>query len=73
VPPTRVRQVGGVIGIAVLGAIVAHVSLVSPTASVAQHVAAGTNGVADAYWTGAAVMLLMAGVAYCTVRRREAA
>jgi EmrB/QacA subfamily drug resistance transporter len=68
-----VRQVGGVIGIAVLGAIVAHVSLVSPTASVAQHVAAGTHGVADAYWTGAAVMVLMACVAFFTVRRREEA
>ncbi len=68
-----VRQVGGVIGIAVLGAIVSHVSLVAPTAPVAQHVAAGTNGVADAYWTGAAVMVVMACVAFFTGRRREEA
>ncbi len=53
-----VRQVGGVIGIAVLGAIVAHGSTV-------------TTGVSAAYWTGAAVTALMALVALVAVRRRR--
>ena len=48
-----VRQIGGVIGIAVLGAIVANVSSVAPSATAEAHVAAATNGVAAAYWTGA--------------------
>ena len=66
-----VRQIGGVVGIAVLGAIVAYASSVAPTADAATRLAATTNGVAAAYWTGAAVMLVMAAVAWCLVRRRE--
>ena len=46
-----VRQVGGVIGIAVLGAIVAGVSSVlAPGASPEARIDAATNGVAAAYW-----------------------
>ena len=63
-----VRQIGGVIGIAVLGAIVAHVSAVAPPQT---RIDAATDGVAAAYWTGAGVMILMAGVAYRFLRRRE--
>jgi EmrB/QacA subfamily drug resistance transporter len=44
-----VRQVGGVIGIAVLGAIVANVAAVGPDATAAAHRTASTNGVAAAY------------------------
>ena len=66
-----VRQVGGVIGIAVLGAIVAGVSAVSPGASPAEHIKAATDGVAAAYWTGAAMMVLMAVVAIGFIHRRE--
>jgi len=65
-----VRQVGGVIGIAVLGAIVAGVSAVAPGASGAAHLTASTNGVAAAYWAGAAMMVAMALVAWMFVRRR---
>jgi EmrB/QacA subfamily drug resistance transporter len=65
-----VRQVGGVIGIAVLGAIVANVAAVGPDATVAAHRTASTNGVAAAYWSGAAVMAVMAIVALVFVRRR---
>jgi EmrB/QacA subfamily drug resistance transporter len=53
-----VRQVGGVIGIAVLGAIVAHGSSV-------------TSGVSAAYWTGAAMTAAMALVALVVLRRRS--
>lgn len=52
-----VRQVGGVIGIAVLGAVVAHGSSV-------------TGGVSAAFWAGAAVTALMALVALVAVGRR---
>jgi MFS family permease len=65
-----VRQIGGVIGIAVLGAIVANVSSVAPTASAAQHVTAATNGVAAAFWTGAAMSVVMGALAALTLRRR---
>ncbi len=65
-----VRQIGGVIGIAVLGAIVAHVSTVAPTATAAQHVNAATNGVVAAYWTGAGTMLAMAVLGFVFIRRR---
>lgn len=65
-----VRQIGGVIGIAVLGAIVAHVSTVATTATAAQHVKAATNGVVAAYWTGAATMLAMAVLGFVFIRRR---
>jgi EmrB/QacA subfamily drug resistance transporter len=65
-----VRQVGGVIGIAVLGAIVAHVSVAAPGAGPSAHLTAATNGVADAYLTGAAMMAVMAVVALVFVRRR---
>jgi EmrB/QacA subfamily drug resistance transporter len=65
-----VRQVGGVIGIAVLGAIVANVSAVSPDATAAAHRTAATSGVAAAYWAGAAMMGVMAIVAVLFVRRR---
>ncbi|HTU97375.1 MAG TPA: MFS transporter [Solirubrobacteraceae bacterium] len=67
-----VRQVGGVIGIAVLGAIVAHVSVVAPGAGAEAHLTAATNGVAAAYWTGAGMMLVMAVVALMFLRRRAA-
>ena len=66
-----VRQVGGVIGIAVLGAIVANVSSVAPGASAEARVAAATDGVAAAYWAGAGAMALMALVAFLFVHRRE--
>jgi EmrB/QacA subfamily drug resistance transporter len=66
-----VRQIGGVVGLAVLGAIVTQISTVAPTADVAARVTASTNAVAAAYWTGAAVMLAMAGIAWCVVRRRD--
>ena len=56
-----VRQVGGVIGIAVLGAIVAA------------HRTHPTDGVAAAYWVGAGVCALMALLALGGVRRREVA
>ena len=49
-----VRQIGGVIGIAVLGAIVAGVSAVAPDASRRARIRAATDGVAAAYWAGAA-------------------
>jgi EmrB/QacA subfamily drug resistance transporter len=52
-----VRQVGGVIGIAVLGAIVAHFH--NPT-----------DGVAAAYFAGAAMMAAMAAVAMLGVKAR---
>jgi EmrB/QacA subfamily drug resistance transporter len=66
-----VRQIGGVIGIAVLGAIVANVSSVAPTATAAEHVAAATNGVAAAYWTGAGMTIVMGLLAVLTLRRRR--
>jgi EmrB/QacA subfamily drug resistance transporter len=59
-----VRQVGGVIGVAVLGAIVAHVSAAAP----GTRVAAATDGVAAAFWTGAGMMALTALVALAFVR-----
>jgi EmrB/QacA subfamily drug resistance transporter len=65
-----VRQVGGGVGIAILGAIVAHVATVTPEATAAAHKAAATNGVAAAYWTGAAMTALMALIAFVFVRRR---
>ena len=67
-----VRQVGGVIGIAVLGAIVANVSSVAPGASAEARVSAATDGVAAAYWAGAGAMALMALVAFLFVHRRDA-
>ncbi len=68
-----VRQLGGVVGLALLGAIVTQVSSVAPTASVADRITASTNGVAAAYWTGAGVMLAMAVIVWCLVcRRRDA-
>jgi EmrB/QacA subfamily drug resistance transporter len=66
-----VRQVGGVIGIAILGAIVSHVSAVAPDATVAAHVSAATDGVAAAYWTGAGVMAVMALVACFGIELRS--
>jgi MFS family permease len=66
-----VRQVGGVIGIAVLGAIVASVSAVAPDASPQAHVDAATNGVSAAFWTGAGMTVLMAVVAGLAIRRRR--
>jgi EmrB/QacA subfamily drug resistance transporter len=59
-----VRQIGGVIGIAVLGAIVAHVTRATPGATGA------TDGVAAAYWTGAAMTALMGALAWARLRRR---
>jgi len=53
-----VRQIGGVIGIAVLGAIVANVSAVAPAPSAAEHVTAATNGVAMAFWTAAGMAVV---------------
>ena len=67
-----VRQVGGAVGIAVLGAIVASVSAVGPDATRAAHLAASTNGVAAGYWAGAAMMAVMAVIAFVFVRRRPA-
>jgi EmrB/QacA subfamily drug resistance transporter len=67
-----VRQVGGAVGIAVLGAIVAGVSAVAADATPAAHLTAATNGVAAGYWAGAAMMGLMAIVAFVFVRRRPA-
>jgi EmrB/QacA subfamily drug resistance transporter len=66
-----VRQIGGVVGIAVLGAIVAHISIVGPGATPAERIDAATNGVAAAFWTGAGMMALMALVAIGGVRRRD--
>jgi hypothetical protein len=54
----------------VLGAIVANASVVAPDASAAAHRAASTNGVATAYWSGAAMMAIMAVVALVWLRRR---
>ncbi len=65
------RQVGGAVGIAVLGAIVAHVATVAPDATLAQHTTAATNGVIAAYWTGAGTMGLIALLAWRFVRRRS--
>jgi MFS family permease len=67
-----VRQVGGVIGIAVLGAIVANVSAVAPGASAAEQVTAATDGVATAFWTGAGMTVVMAVIAAALLRRRPA-
>jgi MFS family permease len=67
-----VRQVGGAVGIAVLGAIVAAVSAVGPAATRSAHLTAATNGVAAGYWAGAGMMALMALVAFACVRRRPA-
>jgi EmrB/QacA subfamily drug resistance transporter len=61
-----VRQIGGVIGIAVLGAIVANVS-----SRGADPVTAATNGVAAAYWTGAGMTVVMGILAAALVRRRH--
>ena len=66
-----IRQVGGVVGIAVLGAIVQSASRVAPDATPAERVAASTSAVADAYWVGAAVMAVMAVAAFALVRRRD--
>ena len=66
-----VRQVGGVIGIAALGAIVANVSSVAPGSAAEARVTAATDGVAAAYWTGAGMMALMALVAYRFVHRPD--
>ena len=65
-----VRQVGGVIGVAVLGAIVQAGSHVAPDATPLQRIDASTSAVADAYWVGAAVMAVMAVAAFALVRRR---
>jgi EmrB/QacA subfamily drug resistance transporter len=65
-----VRQVGGAFGIAILGAIVAHVAAVAPTATAEAHRVAATNGVATAYWAGAAMTALVAITALVFVRRR---
>jgi EmrB/QacA subfamily drug resistance transporter len=65
-----VRQVGGAVGIAILGAIVAHVAVAAPHTGLAAHQAAATRGVAAAYWTGAAVTALMAFTALVFVKRR---
>ena len=67
-----VRQVGGAVGIAVLGAIVAGVSAVGPDATRAARLTASTNGVAAGYWAGAAMMAVMAVIAFVFVRRRPA-
>lgn len=66
-----VRQLGGAVGLAVLGAIVSGVSHVGAGASVEDRLIASTNGVADAYWAGAAVMAAMALAAFVFVRRRD--
>ena len=63
------RQVGGVIGVAVLGAVVAHVSAVGPDATPVMRVDAATNGVSAAFWVGAVVTALMAVVALVVTRR----
>jgi MFS family permease len=65
-----VRQVGGAFGIAILGAIVAHVATVAPTATAGAHSVAATNGVAAAYWAGAAMTAVVALTALLFVRRR---
>ena len=65
------RQIGGAVGLAVLGAIVSAVSHVAPDASVEERLVASTNGVAAAYWVGAGVMVAMALAAFLFVRRRE--
>ena len=66
------RQIGGAVGLAVLGAIVSAVSHVAPDATLDERLAASTNGVAAAYWVGAGVMVAMAVAAFVFVRRREA-
>ena len=58
------------IGIAVLGAIDAGISAIAPHAPLSAHKVAATNGVSAAYWTGAAVMVAMAVIAFVCVRRR---
>jgi EmrB/QacA subfamily drug resistance transporter len=65
------RQVGGTVGIAVLGAVVAAVSVVGPHADAEAHLNAATSGVAAAYWVGAGVMAALAVAAFVLVRRRE--
>jgi len=65
-----IRQIGGVVGIAVLGAIVQAVSHVAPDATAAQRIDASTSAVAAAYWVGAGVMAVMAIAAFALVRRR---
>jgi EmrB/QacA subfamily drug resistance transporter len=62
------RQIGGVVGIAILGAIVAHVA---DAGTAADRATAATSALADAYWTGAAVMAATAVLAFVTVRRRR--
>ena len=65
------RQVGGSIGLAVLGAIIAGAQ--SPAAHTA-HAArtALTNGTADAYWVAAALMTAVALAAFVFVRHTTA-
>jgi MFS family permease len=63
-----VRQIGGVIGIAVLGAIAANVTAGSHT----DPVTAATDGVAAAFWTGAAMAVIMSLAAASLLRRRTA-
>jgi MFS family permease len=65
-----VRQVGGVVGIAVLGAIVAHVGTVTAPATAAAARNAATSGVAAAYWAGAGTMIVTALLALAFLRRR---
>jgi EmrB/QacA subfamily drug resistance transporter len=67
-----VRQVGAAVGIAVLGAIVANVGAVAPDATREMHLTAQTNGVAAGYWAGAAMMAVMAVIAFVFIRRRRA-
>jgi MFS family permease len=63
-----VRQIGGVIGIPVLGAIVTNVTAGAHT----DPVTAATDGVTAAFWTGAAMTVLMGVVAAMRLRRRPA-
>jgi hypothetical protein len=64
-----VRQSGGVVGVAILGTIVAHLSAVAPDATPAAHVGAATDAVSAAYWTGAAAMAAMALIGALWLRR----
>lgn len=61
-----VRQVGGTVGLAIMGTIIAHVEAGEPGGG------GFTSGVSSAYYVGGAVMLAVAAVALVVLRHVEA-
>ena len=61
-----VRQVGGTVGLAIMGTIIAHVEADEPSAD------AFTSGVSSAYYVGGAVMVAVAVVALVVLRHVKA-